>query len=291
LPSALPILERLGREPIPVLVDLTAADGMEHVYAAAFRAGVHVITANKRPLAVAPAVRDQLLAERRQRHRQFHYRTTVGASLPVIDTLKALVRTGDRVHHIEGSVSGTLGFVTSEVMKGAPLSLAVRWARELGYAEPDPRDDLSGLDAARKAVILAREAGCAVALEDVEVEPIVPRDVLAPGSLTELYRALRREDDAMTARCQRLREQRGALRYLTRISVGNGRPVLRVAPVEVAEGHRASRLQGVEAYVAFTTDRHDTLPLVVQGAGVGGALTAGAVLAEIFELGAGHGAR
>jgi homoserine O-acetyltransferase/O-succinyltransferase len=291
LPAAQQQLEWLGRRAIPVLVDLTAAEGMERVHGEAFRHGVHVITANKRPLAVPWPDRDQVMAERRQHHRHYRYQTTVGAALPVIDTLGTLVRTGDRVHSIEGSISGTLGFVTSEVMKGAPLSLSVRWARELGYSEADPRDDLSGLDSARKAVILARELGLHVGLEDVEVTPLVRAELLAPGTLQDLYQALRREDDALAERCHRLRLERRALRYLARISVEDGLARLRVGPVEVGEDHRAARLQGIEAYVAFTTDRHDELPLVVQGAGVGGALTAGAVLAEIFALAAGHGAR
>lgn len=176
-------------------------------------------------------------------------------------------------------------------MKGAPLSLSVRWARELGYTEADPRDDLSGLDAARKAVILARELGHHVNMEDVGIEPLVPSARLVPGSLQDLYQSLREEDEAMATRCRRLRQERRVLRYLVHIVVDAGRATLRVGPAEVREEHRAARLQGIEAYVAFKTDRHAHLPLVVQGAGVGGALTAGAVLAEIFKVAAGHGAR
>ena len=291
LPAARAVLDRVGRLAIPVLVDVTAADGMEAVYAEAFRRGVHVIGANKRALAVPFAAHEALVAARRQHHRHHHYETTVGASLPVLDTLSSLVRTGDRVHRIEGSISGTLGFVTSELTKGFALSLAVRWARELGYTEADPRDDLSGLDAARKAVILARELGLRVSLEDVKAEPLVPADVLAPGSLQDLYEALRRHDAELSARCAALAERGAVLRYLARIEVEGDRADLHVGPAEVPAAHRAAGLQGVEAYVAFTTDRHYEVPLIVQGAGVGGALTAGGLLAEIFKLAAGHGAR
>ena len=291
LPAAAEVLSRLARLSVPVLVDVTAADGKEALYAEAFRRGVHVVSSNKRPLAVGLADREALMAERRQCHRQYHYETTVGASLPVIDTLADLVRTGDRVHEIEGSLSGTLGFVTSEVMKGFPLSLAVRWARELGYTEADPRDDLSGRDAARKAVILARELGLRLELDEVAVEPLLPPEALAGGSLQDLYEGLRRFDDAFSARAAALREAGRALRYLVRLTFDPSRPTLRVGPLEVASTHRAAGLQGVEAYVAFTTDRHYELPLVVQGAGVGGALTAGGVLAEICRLAPGRGAR
>jgi homoserine O-acetyltransferase len=285
------VLDRLGRLPTPVLVDLTAADGMESVYAEAFRRGVHVVGANKRPLAVSWPGHEALSTVRRQHHRQHLYETTVGASLPVIDTLKSLLRIGDRVQRIEGSVSGTLGFLTSEAMKGTPLSLAVRWGRELGYTEADPRDDLSGLDAARKAVILARELGLRASVEDVAREPLVPDALLGPGTLQDLYEALRSHDGALAERCERLRRAGRALRYLMRITAEEGRALMQVGPVEVDERHRAAHLQGVEAYVAFTTDRHDAHPLVVQGAGVGGALTAGGVLAEILRLADGHGAR
>jgi homoserine O-acetyltransferase len=250
-----------------------------------------VVAANKRPLVVPWLEREALVAARRQAHRQWRYETTVGASLPVIDTLRGLVRAGDGVRLVEGSVSGTLGFVTSELMKGFPLSLVVRWARELGYTEEDPRDDLCGLDAARKVVILARELGLPVSVEDVAVEPLVPREALGGGSLQELYEALRRQDEALGRRCEALRQRGLVLRYVARIVDDGARRALAVGPAEVPASHRAAALQGVEAYVSFTTDRHHDLPLLVQGAGVGGALTAGGLLSEIFEVAAGHGAR
>jgi homoserine dehydrogenase len=292
LPSGEPTLDRLARAALPVLVDVTAAEGMEDVYAAAFGRGIHVVAANKRPLVVSWPAREALFAARRQAHRQYLYATTVGASLPVLDTLGRLVRTGDRVHLIEGSLSGTLGFVTSELMKGFALSMVVRWARELGYTEADPRDDLCGLDAARKAVILARELGLRVAVEGVEVAPLVPRDALEGEGLPAVYQGLRRLDDAWARRCAAVRERGLALRYLARVEVqADGRARLWVGPVEVPATHRAAGLNGVEAYVSFTTDRHYDLPLLVQGAGVGGALTASGLLSEIFGIAAGHGAR
>ena len=194
--SAPAILDRLARLPRPVLVDLTAADGMEDVYEQAFRRGIHVVAANKRPLAIAPRRLDQLRLARRQHHAHFHYDIAVGASLPVIGTLRRLVRSGDRVRLVEGSLSGTLGYLCSEIARGVPLSLATRWAMGLGYCEADPRDDLSGLDTARKALILARELGGHVALEDVKVEPFVRRELLAPGGPDDLIAALRGEDAA-----------------------------------------------------------------------------------------------
>jgi homoserine O-acetyltransferase len=291
VPACAGLVERLGRLPGPVLVDLTAAEGMEAVYAEAFRRGVHVVTANKRPLAAPRAARDALSAIRREHGRHFHYETTVGASLPLISTLRDLRRSGDRVRRIEGSLSGTLGYVTSELMKGSPLSLVARWARELGYSETDPRDDLSGLDSARKAVILARELGFDVDVGDVAVVPFVPRELLAPGTPQELFGVLRRLDEPFRQRCRELAYARRVLRYLVRLEVTSDGIQMVVGPAELDDDHRAARLRGAEAYVAFTTERHRTLPLVVQGTGVGGALTAGAVLSDVFRIAPTHGAR
>jgi homoserine dehydrogenase len=192
---------------------------------------------------------------------------------------------GDKVRSIEASLSGTLGFVCTELTKGSPLSLAVRWAHNNGYTEADPRDDLTGLDSARKAVILAREMGLRAEVEEVRVDPLLPPEVLRPGTLDELYAALRLIDGSMAADLERRRSEGGALRFLAHIAPrADGRAEIRVGPVGVAPGHPAARLSGVEAMVAFTTDRHSDLPLVVQGVGVGGSHTAGAVLAEIFRL-------
>lgn len=290
--SAPALLDRLAALPRPVLVDLTAADGMEEVYEQAFRRGIDVIASNKRPLAVAPRRLEALRAARRQHHRHWHYDTAVGASLPVIGTLRRLVRTGDRVQRIEGSLSGTLGYLCTELGRGTPLSLAARWAMGLGYCEADPRDDLSGVDSARKALILARELGATLALEDVRVEPFVPPALLAPGTPDALIAALRGHDEAMAAQVERLRREGKVLRYVARVTAGEGgRIEASVGPEAVPLDHPLARLVGVEAHVAFTTARHAERPLVVQGAGVGGANTAGGVIAEIFRITSGRGAR
>lgn len=283
-----PLLDRLQRLSVPVLVDCTAADGMERVYSEAFARGIHVVAANKRPLS---GPHDRLRDEARAHHVAYHYETTVGASLPIIATLADLVRTGDRIRRVEGSFSGSLGFITGEVMRGAPLSQAVRSARERGYTEPHPRDDLSGLDVARKALILARELGLQLGMDDIQVHPLVHHDLLAEPDLEFFFEDLADYDSTFAASVADLQASGRVLRYLARIDLelpGEGqRPEfrVRVGPIDVAPDHPAATLRGAEAFVAFTTERYAEYPLVVRGAGAGGAVTAAGVLADILKIG------
>ncbi|NUQ75652.1 MAG: aspartate kinase [Polyangiaceae bacterium] len=285
------LLETLRRLPVPVLVDLTAAEGMEGLFMRALAKGVHVVSANKKPLTVPLERYRELLREARHRHRALHYETTVGASLPVIETLKNILRTGDVVHRIEGALSGTLGYLTNEAMAGVPLSRAVERAVLLGYAEPTPEDDLSGADVARKALILARELGLPLDFADIEVEPLVPQALLAPAPLPAFLERLRAYDAAFSERVQALREQGLVLRYLAIIDPGSAggssaarAASVRVGPVGIEASHPATRLRGAEAFVAFTTHRYREYPLIVQGAGAGGAVTASGVLSDILRI-------
>jgi aspartokinase/homoserine dehydrogenase 1 len=285
-PDVIALLDRLRRLPVPVLVDCTAADGMERVYEEAFARGIHVVTANKKPFALPTPAREKLFAAARRAHRGLRYETTVGASLPVIETVKNLFRTGDRVRLIEASLSGTLGFLANMASGGERLSVSVRAAHARGYTEPHPRDDLSGLDAARKALILARELGVELELEDVEVEAFVPAKLMDADDREAFFAGLELHDATFEAKIAGLREEGCVLRYLARIvppALGE-RVAVRVAPVAVAADHPAARLRGTEALVAFHTERYDEYPLVVQGAGAGGAVTAAGVLADVLAL-------
>ena len=280
------LLDRLARLSVPVLVDCTAADDTHLIYEKALARGIHVVTANKKPLALPTAERDALFAHARHAHRAFRYETTVGASLPVIETLQNLVRTGDRVALVEGSLSGTLGYLSNELSRGVRLSVAVRTARERGYTEPHPRDDLSGTDAARKALILARELGMQLDLTDVLVEPFVPAELFAHDDVETFLAAVASYDDAFEKRVAGLRAEGQVLRYLATISPASEKApaVVRVGPLAVPQDHPAARLRGTEALVAFRTERYSDYPLVVQGAGAGGAVTAAGVLADVLTI-------
>jgi len=282
--DATSLLDRLSRLPNPVLVDCSAAPGMEKLYRAAFTHSINVVSANKQPLALPQAERDELLGEARKHFRAYHYETTVGAALPVIETLKNLVRTGDHVITIEGAFSGTLGYLCDQLAQGKLLSTAVRSARKLGYTEPHPRDDLSGLDVARKAVILARELGLRVDLTDVELKPFVPSQYLKENDPEKFMESLTKLDAEVAARVAASKKQGLLPRYLARITPGAAGAKVTVGPVDVDAGHPAAALRGAEAFVAFHTERYSEYPMVVRGAGAGGAVTAAGVLADILRL-------
>ncbi|MCI0574101.1 MAG: hypothetical protein L0Y66_25480, partial [Myxococcaceae bacterium] len=184
-------------------------------------------------------------------------------------------------------LSGTLGFLCDAVMSGMPLSEAVRQARERGYSEPHPREDLSGTDVRRKALILARELGLSVDLEDVEVEPFVPAAMLAEDSPEAFLSSLERLDTEVDSRVRALKREGKVLRYLARVDPAarvNGRPAVQVGPVAVDREHPAAQLKGAEAFVSFTTERHRAHPLIVRGAGAGGEVTASGVLADVLRV-------
>jgi aspartokinase/homoserine dehydrogenase 1 len=278
------LLKKFSQLPNPVLVDCSAAPGMEKIYRAAFEHGINVVSSNKQPLALPQAERAVLLDAARRHFRAYHYETTVGAALPVIETLKNLVRTGDHVITIEGAFSGTLGFLCDQLAQGQPLSVAVRRAKELGYTEPHPRDDLSGLDVVRKAVILARELGLQVELADVELKPFVPEPYLREDDPEKFLQSLAGLDAEVAARVAASKAQGRLPRYLARITPGAAGAKVSVGPVEVEATHPAAALRGAEAFVAFHTERYREYPMVVRGAGAGGDVTAAGVLADILRL-------
>jgi aspartokinase/homoserine dehydrogenase 1 len=228
--------------------------------------------ARSEPLRIDDAVLDALAA-RRAPGTKLRYEATVGAGLPVIETLKDLVRTGDRVRRIECVLSGTLGFVANELHAGTPLSRAVAIAKDRGYTEPDPREDLGGKDVARKTVVLARELGSKLEVADVDLEPFVA------SSVTDLTKV----DAELAARVARLRSRGEKLVYLARIDADGSKVRASAGPVAVPLDHPAALLGGSSALVAFTTARYDRDPLVVRGSGAGGAVTASALLADVLK--------
>jgi homoserine dehydrogenase len=209
------------------------------------------------------------------------YEATVGAGLPIIDTFHKLAETGDRVLRIEGCVSGTLMFVVSAVSNGQRFSEAVQQAVERGYAEPDPRDDLTGRDAARKGLILARLLGFRGA-------PPTPDDLVPPPlknvSLATFLKRLREFDSEWADRVEHERERGRVLRYI--VSATPRSVSARLAAVPVSSPFGA--LQGTRNLIAFTTSRYRTEPLVISGPGAGAEVTAAGILNDIYSLSGGR---
>ncbi|HEY8074608.1 MAG TPA: hypothetical protein VIF62_10865 [Labilithrix sp.] len=278
------VLDELEALPEPVLVDATASDDIAELYLRALDRGIHVVTANKKPIAGPWAMREQLFDPSRRSHgTRLRYEATVGAGLPVIETVKDLVRTGDRVRRIDCVLSGTLGFLCNALDDGVALSDAIATAKQRGYTEPDAREDLGGADVARKAVILARELGSELELGDVTLEPFVPREALARANPASVDRDLAHLDAEYASRTAAAKKRGEKWVYRARIEA-EGRNVRATAgPVAVPRSHPAAQLEGSSALVAFTTARYPDDPLVVRGSGAGGAVTASAVLADIFK--------
>jgi aspartokinase/homoserine dehydrogenase 1 len=281
-PSVFELIDRVAALPHPILVDCTASTEMETVYLHAFERGVSVVTANKLPLTL-PFARARRLAEAATpRCAVFAYETTVGADLPILGPIADRLASGDVITRIVGSLSGTLGFLAWKTSTGTPLVHAVREARALGYCEPDPAEDLSGRDVARKALILGRELGLDLDLEDVDLEPFVPAEVLARAASSGLESALEEASPAFGERSRALAADGYVLRYLAVIDPAAPARV-KVGPVAVDASHPAAPLRGTEALVAVSSERAAGVPLVVRGPGAGGAATASGLYAEIVR--------
>ena len=262
----------------PILVDLTADDTTETLKAA-LAAGMHVVLANKRPVAADRRTYDALLAAAQARGRRVLLEATVGAGLPIIDTYQKLAESGDRVLKIEGCPSGTLGYLFGEMGRGAAFSAALRGAIAKGYPEPDPRDDLSGMDVARKALILGRLLGFGGELGDIAVESLVP-DGAERLSLDAFLGSLERFDGAWAKRVSAARARRGVLRYRAIVT----RRRVRVGLVVVEASSPMASLNGTDNQFIFTTVRYKKNPLVITGPGAGPAVTAGGILNDVLQL-------
>jgi aspartokinase/homoserine dehydrogenase 1 len=260
----------------PIVVDVTSEETTD-LLCAALGHGFDLVLANKRPLAGSWKSYARIWEASGLDGRRIRYEATVGAGLPIIDTYLKLAETGDRVLRVEGCVSGTLMYLASALTAGRPFSEAVREAVELGYAEPDPREDLSGRDAARKALILARLMGYrggAPAPDD-----LVPR-ALKALPLQDFMRRLPEVDEAWAARVAREAAQGRVLRYVVSATPRAVSARLTAVPASTPIG----ALQGTRNLIAFTTRRYRTEPLVISGPGAGPEVTAAGILNDILIL-------
>jgi len=262
----------------PVVADLTANETLPALRSA-LHAGMNIVLANKRPLSASLHDVEALQALARKHGCRILHETTVGAGLPVMDSYAKLVETGDKVLRIEGCTSGTLGFLLTGIGRGEPFSTTLRKAMNLGFTEPDPRDDLSGMDVARKALILARLLGFKGELSDVTVESLVPVAYRKLPLATFLAR-LEQQDPAWAERQAAAQRQQRVLRYVLLATARRVQVGLRAVPLS----HPLAGLRGTDNQIVFTTTRYREHPLVITGPGAGPAVTAAGVLNDLLQL-------
>ncbi len=273
--------------PHAVIIDCTASDKVAERYPQWLERGIHVITPNKHAGSGDLARYQQLKRQLERGSARWRYEATVGAGLPVIQTLRDLVDTGDRIIRIDGIFSGTLAYLFNRYQPGMSFAGLVGEARAAGYTEPDPRDDLSGMDVARKLVILAREMGLEIGLEDVAVESLAP-DELAAVSVEDFLSGLAEHDAAMAERLEAAESQGEVLRYVASLDdQGHAAVALKSLPRD----HPFANLALTDNVVAFQTRRYRDNPLIVQGPGAGPDVTAGGVFADLLRVALSLGAR
>ena len=263
----------------PVLVDCTSSDAIADQYPAFLEAGFHVVTANKKAntgtLAHYAAIRDA--AQRRRR--RFLYETNVGAGLPVVENLQNLLDAGDALVRFEGILSGSLSYLCGLLDDGVPYAEATKRAREKGFTEPDPRDDLSGMDVARKVLILAREAGLELTLDDVEVEPLYAPGFDDAGDVDTFLTNIAGADAYFAERAEEARGRGAVLRYVGTIADGRCSVGLREVPSDAP----LAAVRGGENALSFTTRYYNPRPLVLRGYGAGAAVTAAGLFADVLR--------
>ncbi|MGB6975854.1 MAG: bifunctional aspartate kinase/homoserine dehydrogenase I, partial [Gammaproteobacteria bacterium] len=276
------ILKHVQREKLPnaVLVDCTSSEDVAESYLDAFNNRIHVVTANKKANTSNMSYYRELRNKANKHGRRFLYETNVGAGLPVIDTLQNLLKSGDQLLSFSGILSGSLSFIFGLLEEEVPFSKAIAIARDNRFTEPDPRDDLSGLDVARKLLILYRETGSQTELNGVEIEPLFPADFDASGSIQDFLQNLRVLDDYFANRVKQQKECGKVMRFMGQIN--NGKCQVGIKAVD--KNHPLYAIKGGENAFAFLTKRYSPIPLVVRGYGAGTEVTAAGVFTDILRM-------
>ena len=268
-----------------ILVDCTASDDLAGVYQKSLQRGIPIVSANKKPVAGSQEYFDSIWRACQEGSTAMYLETTVGAALPVLQTLQSLLACGDQVVSVEGLRSGTAGYLLGQVHEGVPFSDALRTAHELGYTEPDPREDLAGRDVARKLLILARLSGHRMEPDEIEVAPLVPEALLLPGSLDSFWQSISSVDDTFAKQAKLAAVQDERLAFLARFEDGRATVSLEALPA----GHPCASVRGSDGFVAFHTRRYASSPLTIRGTGAGPEITASGVLADVLHAAAEYG--
>lgn len=263
----------------PVIVDCTSSEIIAKQYPTMMLDGFHVVTPNKRANTADTEFYQLLRDTAQQTNRQFLYETTVGAGLPVIDNLQKLIYAGDELIRFEGILSGSLSFVFGKLEEGLTLSEATQIAKKNGFTEPDPRDDLSGTDVARKLLIMAREADLKLELSDIKIEPVLPASFDSSGTVDEFMARLPELDSYFAEKVETAKKQGKVLRYVGSISKGN----CVVSMEAVDKAHPLYMIKDGENALAIHSYYYQPIPFVIRGYGAGAAVTAAGVFADVLR--------
>ncbi len=264
-----------------VVVDCSASEVVVEYYERLLAKSISVVTPNKIANTLSQEKYDLLRSLARKTSALFLYETNVGAGLPVINTLRALQNSGDNILKIEAVLSGSLSFIFNSFNGDVKFSEVVNQAKQKGFTEPDPRDDLSGLDVARKSLILSREMGVQMELSDIEVENLVPEDCREIKSVEEFMNQLATHDSAYDDLKNKSESEGKVLRYMATIENGQ----VSIGLKSINASHPFYNLSGSDNMIVFTTERYKANPLVVKGPGAGAEVTAAGVFAEIISIG------
>ena len=265
-----------------IFVDNTASPITGTYYKELFESNVSVVTCNK--IANSSSYKDykDLKDTARRRGVDFFYETNVGAGLPIIRTLKDLMTSGDRIIKIEAILSGTISYIFNNFRGKTSFYEVVKKAHELGYTEPDPREDLSGKDFMRKMMILARDAGYQIEEKDVELGAILPESCFKAPSIDDFYEELKKSDSYFNELKEKAENENKVLRYIGKLEDGKASVNLEF----VDASHPFYNLTGSDNIISFTTERYKFNPLVIKGPGAGAEVTAAGVFADLINVGA-----
>lgn len=262
-----------------VFVDCTASEKVAALYEQVLDSNISVVTANKIAASSEYSNYSKLKNTAKRKGVKFLFETNVGAGLPIINTLNDLVNSGDRILKIEAVLSGTLNYIFNTLSSEVRLSETIRRAKELGYSEPDPRIDLSGVDVARKILILARESGYQLEMGDVQINKFIPEEYFE-GSIDGFFNRIQEVDNDFEQRRHDLETSGKKWRFVARFEEGRAEAGL----MEVGVGHPFYELEGSNNVVMYTTERYNEFPMLIKGYGAGASVTAAGVFADLIKV-------
>jgi aspartokinase/homoserine dehydrogenase 1 len=262
-----------------VFVDCTASDVVASIYKEILQSNISIVTANKAAASSDYRNYADLKKIAKRKGVKFLFETNVGAGLPIINTLNDLVNSGDKILKIQAVLSGTLNYIFNTISEDIPLSQTIKMAKEEGYSEPDPRVDLSGVDVARKILILARESGYQIEMNEIKISRFVP-DSLFEGSLDDFWRNIPQLDNEFEQKRKTLEKENKKWRFVAHFENG----AAEVGLQEVGSKHPFYDLEGSNNLVMYTTERYQQFPMLIKGYGAGASVTAAGVFADLIKV-------